>query len=220
MSTNTRLLPSRRLLPSLVAGLAAVLFAGLGVAPAAAADQDVTTQTLTQTDAPISIDKCQGYLHQNGDFVDEDADFTIKGDQGVTAVRLLFDYYSPFGNHLGSQFGTITGTWKAGTSVKGNGWQSANQWAVVYAVRCSVDAVKFADGSSWSSPGSVAGTSSASTGSTGSGALNGGASGHPATCNVELIDRSRIDIPWDNPGCAKARAAWLKTHTSAAPAAK
>jgi hypothetical protein len=217
MSTNTRL-PVFPVLPSLVAGVAAILFAG--AAPAAAADQDITTQILTQTDAPVSIDKCSGYLHQNGDFVDEDADFTVRATQGVTAVRLLFDYYSPFGNHLGSQYGTITGTWKPGAVVKGNGWQSANQWAVVYAVRCSVDAAKFADGTTWVAQGSAAGAaassgSSASSGGSPAAASGAGSSAHPGTCNVELIDKTRIDIPWENPGCAKARAAWIKAHPAA-----
>ena len=207
VSTNTRFLP-----PSLVAAAAAVLFAAATLVPAAAADQDLTTQIVSQTDAPVSIDTCHGYLHQDGSFVDEDADFTIRSATSVSAVRLLFDYYSPFGNHLGSQHGTITGSWKPGASVKGNGWQSANQWAAVYAVRCSVDAVKYADGTTWSAQGGDS-SSSAPSGSVSSPA-------HPATCNVELIDKTRIDIPWENEGCTKARAAWAKTHAAGAAAAK
>jgi hypothetical protein len=185
-----------------------VLFANSTLASASAADTDLTTQIVTQSAAPVSIDKCQGYLHQDGGFVDEDADFTVRSAQAVTAVRLLFDYYSPFGNHLGSQYGTITGSWKQGASVKGNGWQSANTWAAVYTVHCSVDAVKFEDGSTWPPD---AGASSAATGSSDT------SGGRPTTCNVELIDKTRIDIPWENAGCAKARAAWTKSHPAATP---
>ncbi|MFY9780626.1 MAG: hypothetical protein WAJ85_08960 [Candidatus Baltobacteraceae bacterium] len=203
MRKKTRLLPA-----CLAAAAAALLFANATLAPASAADTQLSTQIIPQSDAPIAIDRCQAYLHNDGNFVDEDADFTVHATQAVTAVRLLFDYFSPFGNHLGAQYGTITGSWKPGASVKGNGWQSANQWAAVYAVRCSVDAIKYEDGSTWmAQPGGSA-----------SSASSGGSSdaSHPATCNVTLIDNTQIDIPWDNAGCAKARAAWAKTHSPAA----
>ena len=211
MTTSAFPRPLVALRGPLLALAAAALLLPAVPSRAPAADTNLTTQILPQTAAPISIDMCQGYLHQDGGFVDEDADFTNHSPQAVTAVRLLFEYYSPFGNRLGSQYGTITGSWKPNASVKGNGWQSANQWASVYAVRCSIDAIKFQDGTTWiaQQPAPAASSSAAS-------AASGSAPAHPATCNVELIDKTRIDIPWGNAGCAKARAAWSKAHPAAA----
>ena len=176
------------------------------IAPASAQDKDLASTIVPQADAPIGVDSCHAYLRDGDTSINEDVNFTNHASKAVTAIRFLFRYFDPFGRDVGAQYGTITGNFKSGTAVKGSGWQSANTWPAISAVRCSVDDVKFEDAATWQAAAQTAAKPPAP------------ANDHPASCTVTLIDKTKIDIPWDNPGCGKARASWAKTHPATSPA--
>jgi len=81
--------------------------------------------------------------------------------------------------------------------------KSINIHPTITKIEVSIDTVLFTDGTQWreeiSRPSPPALIS------------------HPATCAVKLSDGSRIEIPWDNKGCAAARGAWVKKHSPIAP---
>jgi hypothetical protein len=185
--------------------VAVLLLASAMTAPASAQNKDLASTIVPQAAAPIGIDSCHAYLRDTGAYIDEDVDFTSHAPKAVTAIRFLFRYFDPFGRDVGAQYGTITGTFKSDTPVKGSGWQSANTWPAVAAVRCSVDDVKFEDATTWQGTAQTAAQPTPP------------ANDHPTSCTVTLIDKTKIDIPWDNPGCGKARASWAKTHPAPPP---
>jgi len=138
------------------------------------------TATLPQ-DAPIRIDQCLAGLRPTGSgeyeipnyYLDFAANFTNRSKRAASAVRLRFDLFNAFGEHLLTKYGTddaqvveggqqqvdIQHDVKTEELSRENGtysmpsyvptWEFINTASTAHSVVCSVDTVMFTDGKKW-----------------------------------------------------------------------
>jgi len=78
--------------------------------------------------------------------------FTNTAKQPVVAVRLVFRSLDAFGEPLQTDTVDRTGTFAPGVAIDASGWTGANVWSgwvastKLDAVECSVEMIRFADG--------------------------------------------------------------------------
>lgn len=125
--------------------------------------QALAVSVMPQNNSPIQISECFGGLTDTdvgniNYYVEQSVIFMNTSNRPVVAVRFKFDFYDAFSEHLGERYGTDTGTFSPGAlidhahnhigGVMGY-WSSINIWPSITAIRCSVDTVRFDDGSIW-----------------------------------------------------------------------
>jgi hypothetical protein len=138
------------------------------------------TAILSQAKSPVRIDQCLSGLRRTGSgdyaipnyYLDFAASFTNGSGHDVSAVRLRFDIFNSFGEHLQTKYGTDDGQTvapgaqqvdiehdtKTESIIAQNGnpgtlylptWEFINTTPTAHATVCSVDTVMFTSGSKW-----------------------------------------------------------------------
>jgi len=192
--------------------IGAVTALALGCAPLAArADSTgVATGIIAVRNAPVSIQACAagwtdlGYSMLS---VGESVSFVNRALEPVVAVRFRFELRTTFGEELDTHYGTSEGLYSTNVLIESTRHGDKRFYPAPHSILCSVDTVKFRSGRMWQvgDPPVPLVTSSTSESAT----TSSGKADHPATCKVTLADKSQIDIPWENAGCAAARRAFV-----------
>jgi hypothetical protein len=135
-----------------------ILSAMLLVASPILADQSITTHIASQPNSPVSISYCEARLTDSESglanyTLNLGADFTDGWTQPAAAVRVRFSLKDAFGAGLHDIGGTSVGPFPIAKKVSAagtNGWDTINVWSnTIDSVTCSIDSVKFADGTIW-----------------------------------------------------------------------
>lgn len=164
----------------LILCLATLLFAFACLAAPAAAM--MPTAIINVSASPIRIDRCLAgtrdtSVGNQGYYIDFAAAFTNRGPKTVSAVRLRFDIFNAFNEHLRTVFGTdddgLLPASESRTDIEHNTrmetilqndtrlsdadkitylptWEFINTTDTARSVVCSVDTVMFDDGAKWS----------------------------------------------------------------------
>jgi hypothetical protein len=188
----------------------------------ASAGKYVDTRVSIQPNAPIEIVGCGAYWETTEvSFLYKMViyyDFVARVAQGVSAVRMHFSYFSPFGESAGGDYATTEGTFSNGVRIAKADTETS-EYPVPSRVVCTIDTVKLRDGTvlsgddlSQPTPEPVqtrrAQPQPAPTPRPQPAPTVVESSWQPATCSVRLASGKTIEIPWENEGCASARKAF------------
>ena len=199
-------------------------------APPASATQTLSASTTNYAGAPFTLDACSATLADtdfgNVDYYFRpDAAFTNRSARTIVALKILFVVRDGFDDELERYIGLDDTRMPRGTQIEGS-WEWINIHSTARTVTCMPYAARFSDGTTWTNdfrhavtrrapkPRRTAAPHPATPGpSAHRQPANGPPGEHPATCRVTLADKSQIEIPWNNPGCASARKSFAaRTH--------
>lgn len=137
------------------ASILALCVAGITASPSAA--RSLTT-TIDPSHGPIQLTSCRAALllvSARGSYTRIDVSFTNTAKRPVSAVRFVFQETDAFGEPLQTDTVDRVGTFAPGVAIDSSGWTGANVWTgwvlstKLNAVECSVQLVRFDDGSEW-----------------------------------------------------------------------
>ncbi|TAM91336.1 hypothetical protein EPN42_04065 [bacterium] len=139
-----------RALPALVLGLAAVWPIAGGAAEQATPIDHVPAITVTvlpEAGAPVVLDEVKAERDGDGN-VDVSASYHNIERKAVTAVRVRFDVFDPFGGEIG-YFNGVSQDPLAPLKTAATEWNGDQPYPISAALRARVTAVAFADGTFW-----------------------------------------------------------------------
>lgn len=178
--------------------------------PPALASQRLSGTVKNFEDAPFNLIGCGGALVDtevgNVDYyIKPNARYSNNGTKHIVALEVQFTLLNSFDEVLGHLVGVDDKGLGPGLNSEAT-WSWLNLYPTVRKIECAPYRARFSDATTWTNDFKVhARPADASAPPTN---LE-----HPATCKVTLADKSRIDIPWDNPGCAAERKAFAaKAH--------
>jgi hypothetical protein len=108
--------------------------------------------------APVAISYCTAWTYPLDDgpqsHIAVGADFTNVTDKPIASVRFKFALETKFKEPIGNLYTDDDGTFSPQAVIQrsnhsGRPWNFLNVWGNVGAATCSLDAVRFADGSVW-----------------------------------------------------------------------
>ncbi|TAM73489.1 hypothetical protein EPN44_13925 [bacterium] len=140
----------KRALPALVLGLAAALPIAGGAAEQATPMDHVPPITVTvvpEAGAPVLLDVVKAQRDGDGD-IDVAASYHNTERKAVTALRVRFDVFDPFGGELG-YFNGVSQDPLAALKAATIEWNGDQPYPISAALRARVTAVAFADGTFW-----------------------------------------------------------------------
>jgi|GEM_PF-5447406 len=105
---------------------------------------------LLQLDSPVRIDYCE--IQANNNIRLDRPNFTNVSDKIVVDVRFLFSLRNTFDEVVDKDYPVISGRFSKGSEIKSKSVWFDDYSSGVTSNVCSVDTVKFDDGSVWKAP--------------------------------------------------------------------
>ncbi|HEY0393942.1 MAG TPA: hypothetical protein VGD01_05560 [Candidatus Elarobacter sp.] len=209
-----------------LAAAAATIACLVLAAPTASASLTLNTSTVNFNDAPLTIVNCAATLADTefgnvNYYFRPHAGYVNASSKMIVAVKVVFVVRDAFDEKLDEYVGQDDAIIGAGNHGNAS-WEWLNLHDTARNVTCMPYMARFSDGTTWTNDFKQHAPRNPEPAAPPAApkperppAHTTAAPDHPATCRVTLADKSQIEIPWANAGCANARRAFAaRAHPS------